>query len=180
MWSSEDLELDGRTLSRRLSAEACQCGHRDDLNRVQSAAFQKERARQVAFINWSAEWSIQSTQRGYSGGRGVQPPDFGDETWVRTHLPPPQGNPLLRLRTDSHPSPKWGTPSALASGHGEGERRQGPLNRTPLYSRRTTSTALQLAVDHAFTGTYVVRFRPGDPEEASACPGGAKVFVDGH
>lgn len=35
--------------------------------------------------------------------------------------------------------------------------------KRPLYSRRTTSTALQLAVDHAFTGSYASRFRPADP-----------------
>jgi len=40
------------------------------------------------------------------------------------------------------------------------------------YSRRTTSTAFQVAVDHAFTGTYVTRFRPNDPPEARACPCG--------
>ena len=40
--------------------------------------------------------------------------------------------------------------------------------------------ALQLAVDHAFTGTYVIRFRPRDSEEASACPCGALFKMDTH
>jgi hypothetical protein len=41
--------------------------------------------------------------------------------------------------------------------------------RRPLYSRRTTSAAIQLAVDHAFTGSYAKRFRPSDPVETTAC-----------
>ncbi|KAH9019214.1 hypothetical protein EDB85DRAFT_2197842 [Lactarius pseudohatsudake] len=42
----------------------------------------------------------------------------------------------------------------------------------PLYKRRTTSTALQLAVDHAFTGSYAKRFRPDDPPSSITCPCG--------
>ena len=41
--------------------------------------------------------------------------------------------------------------------------------RKPKYTRRTTSTALQLAVDHAFTGSYARRFRPADPPESHLC-----------
>ena len=41
--------------------------------------------------------------------------------------------------------------------------------RKPKYTRRTTSTALQLAVDHAFTGSYARRFRPADPPETHLC-----------
>ena len=37
------------------------------------------------------------------------------------------------------------------------------------FTRRTTSTALQLAVDHAFTGSYARRFRPADPPETHLC-----------
>ena len=43
-----------------------------------------------------------------------------------------------------------------------------PVKR-PLYRRRTTSTALQLAVDHAFTASYAIRFRPSDPPESLSC-----------
>ena len=49
----------------------------------------------------------------------------------------------------------------------------GRKTRKPKYSRRTTSTALQLAVDHAFTGSYAARFRPSDPPESQYCPCGA-------
>jgi len=38
----------------------------------------------------------------------------------------------------------------------------------------------QLAVDHVFTGTYFIRFRPKDPEENSACPCGGLFRTDLH
>jgi hypothetical protein len=48
------------------------------------------------------------------------------------------------------------------------------------YSRCTTSTAFQVAVDHAFTGTYVTRFRPNDPPGAQVCPCGAPLRTPQH
>jgi hypothetical protein len=36
----------------------------------------------------------------------------------------------------------------------------------------TTTTTLQVAVDHAFKGTYISRFCPSDPEEADRFPCG--------
>ena len=38
------------------------------------------------------------------------------------------------------------------------------------YTPRTTSTVLRVAVDHAFTGTYVDHLRPNNPSEARRCP----------
>jgi hypothetical protein len=46
--------------------------------------------------------------------------------------------------------------------------------------QRVTSTALQLAVDHAFTGSYVARFRPSDPPETLLCPCGAPLRTPQH
>ena len=37
----------------------------------------------------------------------------------------------------------------------------------------TQTTTGQLAVDHAFTGSYAARFRPSDPPESQYCPCGA-------
>ena len=48
------------------------------------------------------------------------------------------------------------------------------------YRRRTTATALQLAVDHAFTGSYAKRFRPKDPPESITCKCGAKLRDPNH
>lgn len=41
--------------------------------------------------------------------------------------------------------------------------------KKPTYHRRQTSTVFQLAVDHAFTGSYAKRFRPLDPPDSHAC-----------
>ena len=56
----------------------------------------------------------------------------------------------------------------------------GRKTRRPKYSRRITSTALQLAVDHAFTGSYAARFRPADPPESLACPCGVPLRTPQH
>ncbi|KAH9036895.1 hypothetical protein EDB85DRAFT_2142927 [Lactarius pseudohatsudake] len=47
--------------------------------------------------------------------------------------------------------------------------------RQPKHTRRSTSTLMQVATDHAFTGTYVQRFRKADPPENISCPCGAAV-----
>jgi hypothetical protein len=57
---------------------------------------------------------------------------------------------------------------------------RGKKTKRPLYSRRTTSTAFQLAVDHAFTGSYAQRFRPADPPETLTCPCGAPLRTPQH
>ncbi|KAH9046372.1 hypothetical protein EDB83DRAFT_2317697 [Lactarius deliciosus] len=111
--------------------------------------------------------------------RGWWPSDFGEQTWVRTH-PPPKATPsftyanTLTRPPDGGNHPLW----RVATAREKDDR--GRQTGRPLYTRKTTSTALQLVVDHAFTGTYVIRFRPGDPEEASACPCGALFKTDIH
>ncbi|KAH9051487.1 beta-lactamase/transpeptidase-like protein [Lactarius vividus] len=148
------------------------------VSRVQSAAYQEDPARQITFINWGSEWLIHQTQRGYLE-HGWWPANFGEKTWVRTH-PLPKGtrsftyaNTLTRP-PDGGDHPLWR--AATARKKDDRGRQTGQL----LYSRRTTSTALQLAADYAFSGTYVIRFRPSDPEEASACPCGALFKTDTH
>lgn len=46
----------------------------------------------------------------------------------------------------------------------------GQKTKKPLYRRHTTSTTLQLAVDHAFMGSYTTQFHPSDPPETMQCP----------
>jgi hypothetical protein len=58
--------------------------------------------------------------------------------------------------------------------------KQGKKTKHPLYSRHTTSTALQLAVDHAFTGSYAQHFRPADPPKSLTCPCGAPLRTPQH
>jgi hypothetical protein len=57
---------------------------------------------------------------------------------------------------------------------------QGKKTKIPKYTHRTTSAALQLAVDHAFTGTYARRFQPADPPETTTCPCGARTRSPSH
>jgi hypothetical protein len=47
-------------------------------------------------------------------------------------------------------------------------------------TRRTTSTTLQLAVDHSFTGSYASRFRPLDPPSSLCCPCGHPMHSPHH
>ena len=56
----------------------------------------------------------------------------------------------------------------------------GRKSKRPLYRRHITSTALQLAVDHAFTGSYAARFRPSDPPETLSCPCGSRTRDPSH
>ncbi|KAH8983117.1 hypothetical protein EDB92DRAFT_1951851 [Lactarius akahatsu] len=68
--------------------------------------------------------------------------------------------------------------AALRTHNIEGKRQDmerdasGKKTKMPKFTRRTTSTALQIATDHAFTGTYARRFRPSDPPETTSCPCG--------
>ncbi|KAH9165081.1 hypothetical protein EDB89DRAFT_1911709 [Lactarius sanguifluus] len=147
-------------------------------NRVQSAAYQKDRAHQITFINWGSEWLIQQTQCGYLE-HGWWPADFGEKTWIRTHPPPKGTQSFTYTNTLTRPPDGGNHPLWQAATEREKDDRGRQTGR-PLYTWQTTSTALQLAVDHAFSGTYVIRFRPGNPEEASACPCGALFKMDMH
>src|SRR6266702_5070820 len=57
---------------------------------------------------------------------------------------------------------------------------QGKNTKKPLFTRCTTSTTIQVAVDHAFTGTYVTQFRPTDPPEACTCRCGYYIRSSTH
>ena len=52
--------------------------------------------------------------------------------------------------------------------------------KCPLYRRHTTSTALQLAMDHAFTGSYAKRFRQADLVEMLGCSCGTPLHTPNH
>ncbi|KAH9025286.1 hypothetical protein EDB85DRAFT_2292274 [Lactarius pseudohatsudake] len=57
---------------------------------------------------------------------------------------------------------------------------RGKKTKKALFTRRTTSTAFQVAVDHAFTGSYSTRFRPADPPETRRCPCGEPLRSSVH
>ncbi|KAH9169447.1 hypothetical protein EDB89DRAFT_1472225 [Lactarius sanguifluus] len=59
-------------------------------------------------------------------------------------------------------------------------KKDAPGRRRPAHTRRFTSTLMQVATDHAFTGTYVQRFRTNDPPENISCPCGHPLRDSDH
>ncbi|KAH9018523.1 hypothetical protein EDB84DRAFT_1442388 [Lactarius hengduanensis] len=147
VWTPVDHKLVSQTAARQLATEACRRIPPEGVERVQSAAYQKDRARQKVYQEWAAEWE---RRQGEIRG-GSRAASFVDKT---TLTKPPDGNnhPLWLAATDCEKD-------------GRGKR-----TKKPLFSRRTTSTAFQVAVDHTFTGSYASRFRPTDPPESLRCP----------
>ena len=52
--------------------------------------------------------------------------------------------------------------------------------KKPLYHCHQTSTAFQLAVDHAFMGSHTHHFRPSNPPETHACECGQPMHDPDH
>jgi hypothetical protein len=153
-----DLALGSQMRARALATEACQRDPPEGLDCIQSAAYQKDRARIKAFQEWAQDWRRDHADR----ERGRKPQSFA---YSHALAHPPDGNnhPLWQAAIDR-----------------ERDNRGGRKTKKFRYSRRTTSTALQVAIDHAFTGTYVTRFRPNDPPEAQTCPCGAPLRSPQH
>ncbi|KAH9014023.1 hypothetical protein EDB85DRAFT_2215399 [Lactarius pseudohatsudake] len=157
VWTPTDHELENQTVARHKATGACRRDPPGGVGRVQSAAYQKDRARQKAFQEWAAEWK----KRQGEIRAGQRTASFADKV---TLTKPPDGN--------NHP---------LWSAATECERdAKGKKTKKALFSRRTTSTAFQIAVDHAFTGSYATRFRPADPPESLRCPCGEPLRSSPH
>ena len=116
------------------------------MDSVQSAAYQKGRAKIRAFEQWERSYRHNRMQEEFRTrwlGVVEAPPRF---CYQHAIMEPPS----------IHHHPLWKEATSLTK-KVVGQRRR------PKYTRCTTSTALQLAVDHAFTGSYARRFRPLDP-----------------
>jgi hypothetical protein len=157
VWTPLDYGLERQARAHKLAKEACQHNPPEGLHQVQSVAFQKDGARIRAFEEWARDWQRDHTEQ----ETGSKPRSFA---YSHTLTHPPDGN--------NHPL--W--QAALDQKKDDGGRKV----KKYTYSCRTTSTALQVAVDHAFTGTYVTRFRPSDPPEAQKCPCGAPLCSPQH
>ncbi|KAH9010292.1 hypothetical protein EDB85DRAFT_1902267 [Lactarius pseudohatsudake] len=120
-----------------------------------SAAFQKRRAREEAFHNWAFDWHLARVEGQWRELTRGLPPEGHAHTHVL--LRPPDGNnhPLWSAATDC-----------------ERDDKNRKILSRPLFTRRSTSSAFQLAVDHAFTGSYAKRFRRQDPPSSVTCPCG--------
>ena len=156
-WSPLDFTLERQMRARALAKAACLQEPPNGLDQIQSAAFQKDRARIKAYEEWAQDWHNDHNER--SEGRKV--PSFA-HTHTLTHPPDGNNHPLWQAATDRK------------------KDEQGKKVKKYTFSRRTTSTALQVAVDHAFTGSYAARFRPADPPESRKCPCGAPLRTPQH
>ena len=158
-WSPKNEDLYPDRLARELAAEAANEFPPSGMDSVQSAAYQKDRARRHAFAQWEEEYHLNrmlEVAKTNWLGVGVCPPRFAYSHAIITG-PSVTHHPLWRESTTRVPA----TP--------------GSKKKVFKYRRCTTATALQLAVDHAFTGSYAKRFWPKDPPESLTCKCGAKL-----
>ena len=151
-WAPADDELEGYRLAGYIASEAAYGDPPNGLDRIQSAAFQKDRARRLAFANWERDYYRDRTLETFNQRWLGIHPNAAHSYTITTH--PSENN---------HPLWKEATKTKV-----ENDTLGRPVKRL-LYRRRTTSTALQLAVDHAFTASYAIRFRPSDPPESLSC-----------
>jgi hypothetical protein len=163
VWVPADDYLAGHNMAVEAAKEASWGLPPDGMDHIQSASFQKSRARQKAFLAWEHEFGL---ERCLAQFRLCWTGDSGEGHAHREKIitEPPSGSnhPLWVAATDVE------------------KDEFGRKTRRPLYSRHTTSAAVQLAVDHTFTGSYAKHFRPADPPETLACTCGAPLRTPTH
>jgi hypothetical protein len=115
------------------------------MDRVLSAAYQKDRARRRAFHQWELDYHLARAHNDLQVEATGIALDGAAYQYAISQPPSKHNHPL------------WSAAVAME------KDKRGRKTRRPLFTQRTTSTALQLAVDHAFTGSYVRKFRPLDP-----------------
>jgi hypothetical protein len=162
VWSPADGDLEGFRMASTWAAAACLHDPPNGLDRIQSAAYQKDRARARAFLNWEVDFHRERCISDFRAAVTGQPTNGHAHTHVILDGPSTHHHPLWSAAVDMEKDDR------------------GKKTKCPLYSRRTTSTAFQLAVDHAFTGSYAQRFRPADPPETLTCPCGAPLRTPQH
>jgi hypothetical protein len=124
----------------------------DGMDRIQSASFQKDRARHRAFLAWEEEFGLECCLTQFclqwtgSSGKG-----HAHKEKIIVEPPSVTNHPLWSAATDV-----------------ERDKHSRKIHH-PLYSHHTTSAAVQLVINHAFTGSYTQCFCPSDPIESLAC-----------
>jgi hypothetical protein len=154
-WAPRDDELEGSRMASNLASGACRVDLTDlpnGMDRVQSTTYQKDHARRRAFLHWERDYWLACAHNNLQVSATGFPLD-GAAYQYAISQPPSEKNHPLWSATTAMEKDKWGRKT-----------------RHPLFSRRTTSTTFQLAVDHAFTGSYAKRFRPLDPPSSLRCP----------
>ena len=163
-WSPKNDDLYPDLRARELAAKAASEFPSSGMDSVQSAAYQKDRARHRAFSQWEEEYHTNHMLEAAKTiwlGVDVCPPCFAYSHAI-----------ITAPSTNHHPPWKECTTRVPAT--------PGSRKKVFKYRRRTTTTALQLVVDHAFTGSYVKRFRPKDLPESLTCKCGAKIRDPNH
>jgi hypothetical protein len=113
-----------------------------------------DRACRRAFLNWEKDYWLARAHNDLQVSATSFPLDGAAYQYAISQPPSEKNHPL------------WSTATAREKDE------RGRKTRRPLFSWRTTSTTLQLAVDHAFTGSYAKRFCPLDPPPSLRCPCG--------
>jgi hypothetical protein len=151
-WAPKDDDLEGDRMARSLAAAACRKNLADlpnGMDCILSAAYQKDRARRRAFHQWELDYHLARAHNDLQISATGIPLDGAAYQYAISQPPSEVNHPL------------WSAVVAMEKDE------RGRKTRRPLFPRQTTSTALQLAVDHAFTGSYASKFRPLDPPHHS-------------
>ena len=145
-WSPKNDDVLYDIRARTLAAEAALSSPSDGLKLINSAAYQKSVARTKAFEVWNRQYEWKKCLEQFNSNNGI-PRQFA---YTHTLIDGPS----------VHNHPLWREATSTTKDMGR---------KKPTYHRRQTSTAFQLAVDHAFMGSYAKHFRPLDPPESHAC-----------
>jgi len=113
--------------ARQAALQACTRAPLSSLNRVQSASYVKQKARQRAYHQWSKQWQLDRAKNKFH--------DSPAYDYALTHPPDSRNHPLF---TCAIPPKK-------------------PAQDYVTITRRTSCTAMQLVVQHSFTTEYTRR-----------------------
>ena len=156
-WSPKNNDLVYDLCTRTNVAEAALSFPCNGLKLMNSTAYQKSVARTKAFQSWEKLYQRTWCIKQFNTNNGI-PRCFA---YAHTLVDSPS--------THNHPLWREATKTTKHMGH-----------KKPLYHRCQTSTALQLAVNHAFTGSYARKFHPSDPPESHACECGHPLHDPEH
>jgi hypothetical protein len=164
-WAPKDDNLEGNWLARSLAIRACskeRADLPDGMDHILLAAFQKDRAHRQAFHWWELDYHLARACNDLQVRATGSPLDGAAYQYAISQPPSEVNHPL------------WSAAVAMEKDE------WGRKTQRPLFPQQTTSTALQLAVDHTFTGSYTRRFRPSDPPETLQCPCGFHLRNPNH
>jgi hypothetical protein len=164
-WAPKDDLLQGNWLARSLASQACKQDSADlpdGMDHILSAAFQKDCTCRRAFHQWELDYRLARARNAQHVESTGTPLDGAAYQYAISQTPSEVNHPL------------WSAMVAMEKDE------QGRKTWRPLFMWWTTSTALQLAVDHAFIRSYAKCFRPADPPDSLRCPCGFHLHNPDH